>query len=93
MINKLVVIASIIGGASTFAAASWTAGDYLGIRPIIKKEFMPAMDQMQKMQESIMLMQFQYLLEKQKHQPLSTEEMMQLCAYARVLGIAVQGCQ
>lgn len=90
--NRLILGVSILTAISTVAAFSWAAGDYLGIRPIIKREFTPAMDQMQQIQQSVMLMQFQFLIEKQRHQPLTTEEQMQLCAIARVLQIAVQGC-
>lgn len=91
--NKITLAAAVVTGISALATAGWTAGDYLGIRPIMKREFIPAMDQLEKVQQSVMLMQFQYLIEKQKHQPLTTEEMMQLCAISRVLGIRVDGCQ
>lgn len=90
--NKVVLAATIVASATSLAIAGWTTADYLQIRPIIKREFIPAMDQLEKVQQSVMLMQFQYLIEKQKHQPLTMEEQMQLCAISRVLGITVQGC-
>lgn len=90
--TKIGMVAAILTGSSAIGAAGWTAGDYLEIRPIIKKEFIPAMDQVQQIQQSVLLMQFQLLTEKRKYQPLTTQEMMQLCAIARVLGITVQGC-
>ncbi len=90
--NRLTLAATILASATSISVAGWTTADYLGVRPIIKREFIPAMDQVQQIQQSVFLMQFQMLTEKRKYQQLTTEEMMQLCAISKILGIQVQGC-
>lgn len=91
--TKVSIVLAIITGVGGIGTVSWATGDYLGIRPIIKREWTPAMDQVEQMQLSIQLMQFQLLSEKRKNQALTTEEMMQLCQLGKLLGIDVAGCQ
>ena len=86
--------------------AAWTAGDYTGLRFILKREFVVAQDQIQKTQQEIeaqlqqsqkleQLSRFQLLDMKRKLSTLTWDENMDRCKIAEALGYPmplVDGC-
>lgn len=103
MIEKLIGVGV---GAITLATGAYYVTDYTEVRPIIKKEYRLAQEDitknLQQLQEQIqsnsranVYLQFQVLSEKQKitQAPLSFEEQRQLCSAAEILDYSgVQGC-
>lgn len=100
-------IAKIIGlgvGGMSLVTATYYAADYTEIRPIIKKEYRLAQEditktlqqlqqQIQSNSQATVFLQFRILSDKQKTQPLSYDEQRQLCTAGNILGYTgVPGC-
>lgn len=80
------VVGGFLGGTLTFA-------DQFGFRPVLKREVDEIVVAMEATSKSVLLLQFQLLIEKQKMQPLTFEEQKDLCRIADILGYThVPGC-
>ena len=84
---------SVVGAIGTIGWASWATTDSLGIRPVMKREFMQlaqtqtdVMQQLQETQQKIIesqdAIEFRMLMWKQTTGPLSLDEKRQLCSLA-----------
>ena len=84
---------AVLGALIAIGGAAWTATDYTGIRPVMKREFLQmaqtqadVIQQLQATQQesvkSIDWLKFNRLLERSKISPLSSDDRRQLCALA-----------
>lgn len=87
MIEPVAKTIAIITGVIGLAAGVWAAGDYTGIRPVIKKEFMTVAEQMNQANQTLTLIQFQMLHAKLlQNGKLDFVDQQQYCALAQSLG-------
>lgn len=85
MIEPVAKTIGIITGVIALAAGAWAAGDFMEVRPVIKREFRLAMDQMQQTSESVLLLQFQVLVQKRQYGGLTIQEQSTLCQVVAAL--------
>lgn len=97
-------IAAIMTAGTTVVGGAWYAGDYTGLRPVIKKEYMETqadqtqllkglIEQQQQQMTSIIELQFQTLEMKQARGALDWSERQKYCSLAKKLDyVGVQGC-
>lgn len=101
MVSK---IAAGLAACTAIGTSAWYAGDYTGIRPVIKNEFVLAqadstqilkglVDQQAQMTTSVMELQFQTLSLKRKSGALDFTEEQTRCRIARKLDYtSIEGC-
>lgn len=76
-----------VAGAAVGLTVLWNAGDYTGVRPVIKKEFLTIAEQMDQANKTLTLIQFQMLHAKLlQNGKLDFVEQQQYCALAQSLG-------
>lgn len=105
MIATLVKVAAALTAASTISYASWSAADYVQIRPVILREYADYQVQQQEfiknLQEqqtqtlqSINELRFRTLMMQREYGQLTLLEQNELCAVAKQLGYVtgVPGC-
>jgi hypothetical protein len=102
MISK---IAATLAACTAIGTSAWYAGDYTGIRPVIKNEFVLAqadstevlkglVEQQAQMTTSVMELQFQTLNLKRKAGALDWSEEQDRCRIAKRLEyFNVEGCE
>ena len=102
--NKIVRVGALVTSLSAGATAFWTAGDYLEIRPIIKREYLrlaqsqaDIVEQLQQSQSAITQnlasLEVKLLLDKKAAVGLSFDEQQRLCRLARELRyVGIPGC-
>jgi hypothetical protein len=101
----IIQAAALLTAGTTLAGGAWVAGDYSGLRPVIKKEYMETqadqtqllkglIDQQQQQMISIFELQYQTLEMKQARGTLDWSERQKYCSLAKKLDyVGVQGCQ
>lgn len=92
--NNLILRLSAFVAASTLLGGTmWAAGDYTGLRPVIKRELLQVQQTLDTNNQTILLMQFQLLMQKRQYGGLTFEEQQRLCSISRALGyVGVPGC-
>jgi hypothetical protein len=97
--------AALLTAGTTLVGGAWVAGDYTGMRPVIKKEYdlvqadqtqllKGLIEQQQQQMNSIFELQFQTLDMKQQRGVLDWGERQKYCSLAKKLDyVGVQGCQ
>jgi hypothetical protein len=100
----IVQLAALMTAGTTVVGGAWYAGDYTGLRPVIKKEYMETqadqtqllkglIDQQQQQMISIFELQYQTLEMKQARGSLDWSERQKYCSLAKKLDyVGVQGC-
>ena len=89
----VIKIGGTFSAAMVLLTALWGAGDYTGVRPIIKKEFLVTQAQLDQTNQAVLLIQFQLLIQKREFGGLTYAEQIELCRVAQALGyIGVPGC-
>jgi hypothetical protein len=96
--------AALLTAGTTLVGSAWFAGDYTGLRPVIKKEYMETqadqtqllkglIEQQQQQMNSIFELQFQSLDLKKMQGSLDWHERQKYCSLAKKLDyVNVQGC-
>jgi len=93
MIKRLLQISAALAAVAAISGTLWATSDYLGVRPVIKREFQEAMNQLQQNSEAILRIQFENLMAKRKYGELSFDEQQDLCRIAKALKyVGVPGC-
>lgn len=80
--------AALVAGVT----AAYAALDWLGVRPVLSREFAALTEQVASNTQSIQLVQWQRLNEKRKNQGLSPEELLIFCKLSKLLGFRVDVC-
>lgn len=68
-----------VAGAAVGLTVLWNAADYLKVRPVIKSEFVIAMEQIEQASQSILLLRFQFLMQKRMLKEITMAEQQELC--------------
>lgn len=85
--------AAFVGALSLLGGSLWAAGDYTGIRPVLKNEFTKVQQTLDQNNLAILQIRFQLLLQKKQFGGLDFNEQQELCSIARTLGyVGVPGC-
>lgn len=93
MIGTLTKAAGLLTAATVLGGGLWTAGDYLQVRPAIKRELVQLQQQVDTVSQSVLLNRFQYLQAKEKQTRLSFDEKQEMCRIAKALQyVGVPGC-
>ncbi len=104
-IARLTAAATAIGAVATTGAGAWYAGDYMGVRPIIKKEFTEVQEastevlqglvqQQQQIATSVLELQFQSLDQKRAKGELDFQDLQTYCRLAKKLDyVNMEMCQ
>ena len=97
----IITCGAVFTALSGMAYGAWQFGDYTGIRPIIKLEFVKfrdsefkmAMDQAEQNTLAITRQEFNYIEDKKdRGVDLTWEEKRDYCKGAQILGYPVEGC-
>jgi hypothetical protein len=89
----IITMGAAFGALTTMAFGAWKALDYTELRPALIKELRMSQSSIEDLSQSVLLIKFQLLREKQKLGNLTFEEQQELCRISRVLGyVGVQGC-
>ncbi len=89
----VIKLGATVSAAMVLLTAAWSAGDYTGVRPIIKKEFLVTQAQLDQTNNAVLLIQFQLLMQKREYGGLTYAEQIELARIAQALGyIGVPGC-
>lgn len=84
--NKYLKFTSIFMATTALLGSVWAAGDYTGVRPIIKNEFIRISEVQQQISQSILLMRFQIIRNKREVTgTLTFDELQEMCQIAQQL--------
>lgn len=85
--------AATLAALSVIGGSLWAAGDYTGVRPIMKSEFIKVQQTLDQNQLVILQLRFQLLMQKKQFGGLDFQEQQELCSIARTLQyVNVPGC-
>lgn len=90
--NRFVKWSATLAAVVAICTTVWAAADYTEVRPVIKKEFLLAMQVQKTLSDNLLLLRFQFLMQKKEYGGLSLQEKLELCQLARQLNFAVEGC-
>lgn len=81
-----------LAALSAVATGAWSVGDYTGLRPVLKKEWLEsAQTQQEQANSATLFVRFLYLSDKRKAGTITGAEAGELCGLSRVLRIPVPG--
>ena len=84
--NKIVKFSTFMVALVTLSGFAWAGLDYLEIRPITKKEFLQISSVQQQISQSLLLMRFQIIRNKQEFTgTLTFDELQEMCQIAQQL--------
>lgn len=66
--------------------------DYLGVRPVLSREFTALKITVGANQQAVLLLRWQLLEQRRKTQGLTVSERVEYCAISRQLGLKTDGC-
>ena len=85
--------AATIAALTLIGSTLWAAGDFTGVRPVVKYEIVKIQEILDKNNQAILLIRFQLLMQKSQQGGLTFQEQQELCQIASVLDyINVPGC-
>jgi hypothetical protein len=85
--------AATLAALTLIGGSLWAAGDYTGIRPVMKNEFIKIQQSVDQTNLILLQLRFQVLRQKQQYGSLTFEEQQELCGVARALQyVNVPGC-
>ena len=85
--------AAIVTAITVLGGSLWAAGDYTGVRPVMKNEFIKVQQVLDQNQLVILQLRFQMLMQKKQFGGLDFQEQQELCSIARTLQyVGVPGC-
>ena len=91
--KRLLQISACVAAISALAGTLWAAGDYLAIRPVLKREFQQAMVQIEQLSAAMLRVQFDNLMRKREYGGLTFDEQQDLCRISTALEyVGVPGC-
>jgi hypothetical protein len=82
----LTKIAASIAALTLIGSTLWAAGDFTGVRPVVKYEMIRIQQILDQNNLAILQIRFQLLMEKKQFGGLTFEEQQELCSIARTLG-------
>jgi hypothetical protein len=86
-------IAATLGALTLICGTLWAAGDYTGVRPVLKNEFIKVQQTLDQNQLVLLQLRFQLLMQKKQFGGLDFSEQQELCSIARTLQyVGVPGC-
>lgn len=86
-------IAATLGALTLICGSLWAAGDYTGVRPVLKSEFVKVQQAVDQNQLVLLQLRFQILMQKKQFGGLDFQEQQELCSIARTLQyVNVPGC-
>lgn len=86
-------VAATLGALTLICGTLWAAGDYTGVRPILKSEFVKVQQTLDQNQLVLLQLRFQMLMQKKQFGGLDFQEQQELCSIARTLQyVGVPGC-
>jgi len=84
--NKYLKFTTIFMATTAVLSTVWAAGDYTGVRPVIKNEFIRISDIQQQLSQSILLMRFQIIRNKlEVTGTITFAELQEMCQIAQQL--------
>lgn len=83
------VPAAIVGAVT----AAWAITDYLGIRPVLSREFVQLKITVGSNQKAVLLMRWQLLEQRRKSQGLTASELVEYCNISELIGVKGTGCR
>ena len=93
MSNWILRTAAIVAALSVIGTTLWAAGDYTGIRPVMKNELIKIQQTLDQNNLILLQLRFQVLMQKKQYGGLTFQEQQELCSIARTLGyVGVPGC-
>jgi hypothetical protein len=91
--KRLIQISATVAAVAALATTLWAAGDYLAVRPIIKREFVQVQAQVEQLSQAMLRVQFENLMRKREYGGLTFDEQQTLCRIAKALGyVGVPRC-
>lgn len=81
-----------VPGFLTATYASREALDYVGLRPILNKEFNELESQVAAVTNWVQVAKWSALEEKRKHQGLTPNERVEYCVLSKLIGFKGEGC-
>jgi ribosomal protein L29 len=94
---SIIKLGAIVTAMVVISGATVKALDYTDLKPVLSRDFRPAIAQLEAQIENLsqaqLLLKFQQLEQKLKFGPLSFEEAQERCRIARVLDYDVPGCR
>lgn len=86
-LSAVVIALSVVGGSL------WAAGDYTGVRPVLKNEIIKIQQTVEQTNLILLQLRFQVLMQKQQYGGLTFQEQQELCSISRSLGyVGIPGC-
>jgi hypothetical protein len=86
-------LAATLGALTLIGGSLWAAGDYTGVRPVLKSEFVKVQQAVDQNQLVLLQLRFQLLMQKKQYGGLEFSEQQELCSIARTLQyVGVPGC-
>lgn len=92
MTGKIVKFSAILGAIVAISSTLWAAADYTEVRPIIKKEFKVVMETQKMLSDNLLLLRFQFLMQKKELNQLSLQEKLELCKISKQLNFKLDIC-
>jgi hypothetical protein len=83
--STILKAAALLAAVTAICGSAWAFMDYTEVRPVMIREFRVAQQQLEDMSQSVLLLQFQLLLETKKFRELTVEEQIRLCRIAEAL--------
>lgn len=91
--SVLTRVSATLAALTLIGGSLWAAGDYTGVRPIMKNEFSKLQQILDQNTLALLQVRFQLLMQKQQFGGLDFQEQQELCSIARTLGyVGVPGC-
>lgn len=96
MINTKTILSfsGLLAALIAIGTAAWAAMDYTQIRPVLLREFAQLEQSQQQTVQSLLLLRFQFLMQKLTYGGLTFAEQQELCQVALQLNyVGVPGCR
>ena len=91
--GTIVQLGATLGALTLICGSLWAAGDYTGVRPVLKSEFVKVQQAVDQNQLVLLQLRFQLLMQKKQFGGLDFQEQQELCSIARTLQyVNVPGC-
>lgn len=92
MWTDIAKVGAAIAALSAVATGAWSVGDYTGLRPVLKKEWLEsAQAQQEQANMATLYVRFLYLSDKRKARTITGDEAGELCGLSKLLRIPVPG--
>ena len=90
--KNLLIYLGVPAAIVAAVTATWAMTDYLGIRPVLSREFTELKTTVAVNQRGVLLIRWQILEQKRKTEGLTAAEQVEFCQISRLLGIRGGGC-